>query len=100
MEFVGSGNCLEWLVVCFSMGCECECVWWENDWKFEIMNLPYGKWDNVDLCIWYIKWVVIFFLGDGNGGGVFANVNLKKKNMRPISWLFIWGMFVWKMDQG
>ena len=47
-----------------------------------------------------------FFLGDGNGGGVLANGNLKKKKiyiyiyMRPISWLFIWGMFVWKMDKG
>ena len=48
----------------------------------EIMYLLNGKWDNVDLCIWYIKWVVIFFFfwGDGNGGGVFANGNLKKKN--------------------
>ena len=73
MEFVGSGNCLEWLVVCFSMGCECECVGGKT---IEIMCLPNGKWDNVDLCIWYIKWVVIFFFGgDGNGGGVFANGN-------------------------
>ena len=48
MEFVGSGNCWnEWLFV-FQWDVNVNVFGGKT---IEIMYLPNGKWDNVDLCI-------------------------------------------------